>query len=282
MFQSKTGKYMKKIISLICLCLSLFSTANAFQSDFITYDWLMVKAETGYTDHVPHWRRLFNTIKVRGFLECGCGYSTAYFLNNAKKVISIEYLVPGYGLMWYDYFLSLFSDRTNWIPMTYNENFRSNSFNNACAYQCSMHQDYALIDPTYLKELNQHFKIQLQNAQSNDYVIDAALVDPGIYIRGDLVKLLLSNKIPIVAAHDTMSDRGVDEKENLYGWNKIVTPPDYIKIFIPYGQGTTFWISKQLPTVIDSMIRYRDAILQLHENNIDVSPEMITQLADMP
>lgn len=269
---------------LVFFCFALItSNAYGFQSDYITYDWLTnVGKTTSYTDHIPHWRRLFNTMKVRGFLECGCGYSTAYFLDNAEKVISIEYITPGYGDKWYQDCLLLFSDRSNWVPLTYNEDFRSNSFNNACAYQCSMHQDYALIDPTYLKELNKHLKTQIEISRSNGYDIDVAFVDCGVYLRGDLVKLLLSNKIPIVAAHDTVFDNGIREKKNLYGWNKIVTPPNYIKIYIPFGCGTTFWISDELPAVIVSMLKYRDGILQLIENGTGEDYEEVTRLADMP
>lgn len=209
---------LKWTLCIFLSCLAIASTARGYQSDFITYDWLTSQADTsGYTDHIPHWRRLFNTMKVRGFLECGCGYSTAYFMDHADKVISIEYITPGYGDDWYQVCLSLYNDRSNWIPMTYNETYRSNSFNNACAYQCAMHRDYALIDSTYLDELDQHIKAQIANAKNNGYDIDVAFVDPGVYVRGDLVKLFLANNIPIVAAHDTASDLGSSEKENLYG-----------------------------------------------------------------
>jgi len=268
---------------LIFSFLAVFSSVRGYQSDFITYDWLTSQAEaTGYTDHIPHWRRLFNTMKVRGLLECGCGYSTAYFLDNADKVISIEYISPGYGPEWYHVSLDLFADRSNWIPMTFNENLRSNSFNNSCAYQCSMHQDYALIDSTYLDELDQHFKAQLARAKDLGYDVDVAFVDPGVYVRGDLVKILLANNVPIVVAHDTASDSGTREKENLYGWNKIITPPNYVKIYIPHGQGTTFWIRSELPVVIASMLDYQQAILQNIENGIPVGYNELKQFADMP
>lgn len=262
---------------LVFSFLALFSPVRGYQSDFITYDWLIEQAETsGYTDHIPHWRRLFNTMNVRGFLECGCGYSTAYFMDNADKVISIEYITPGYGEDWYKVCLSLFADRPNWIPMTYNETFRSNSFNNACAYQCSMHRDYALIDSTYLNELDQHIKGEIAKSKELGYDIDIAFVDPGVYVRGDLVKILLANNVPIVAAHDTASDAGNAQKENLYGWNKVVTPPNYVKIYIPFGQGTTFWIRSDFNSVIDSMSAYRQMILQTSPGYND-----LTQIADM-
>ncbi len=280
--------FQKRIImfkkAITCLFFSLSQmTAVYSSSDFITYEWLTDLADkTSYTDHIPHWRCLFNTMKIRGFLECGCGYSTAYFMDHADKVISIEYITPGYGDKWYQECLTLFADRSNWIPMTYNADFRSNSFSNACAYQCSTHQDYALIDPTYLKELDQHFKQLINTSKSYGYPVDVAFVDPGVYVRGDLVKMLLANKVPIVAAHDTISDNGTHEKQNLYGWNKVVTPPNYVKIYIPFGQGTTFWISDQLPAVIATMKAYRDAMISFQECAGDIDYDFLTQLADRP
>lgn len=261
--------FLLAITSLTCL-----------YGEEITYESLMEFAHTGYTDHIPHWRRLFNTTKVRGFLECGCGYSTAYFLDNSDLVISIEYIDNGYSPEWYQKCLTLYSDRTNWIPMTYNENLRSNSFNNACAYQCATHEDYALIDAAYLKELYKHFKTQMEMAHTLGSDIDVAFVDPGVYIRGDMVKLLLSHKIPIIAAHDTASDHGTDELRNLYGWNKVFTPQDYVKIYIPIGQGTTFWINEKLPEVIQSMEAYRDTILMLQALGIPIDNKKITEIAD--
>lgn len=261
--------------------MAIVGAVNAAESDFITYEWLISKAvETSYTDHIPHWRKLFNNMKVRGFLECGCGFSTKYFLDHADKVVSIEYISPGYGDKCFQDFAAILGENKNWIPLLYNRDLRSNSFNNACAYQCSMHKDYALIDPTYLKELDKHFKSILKEAEKDNWKIDVGFVDPGVYIRGDLVKLLLANKVPVVAAHDTASDNGTDEKENLYGWNKVVTPPDYVKIYIPFGQGTTFWIHKKLPTLIDAMCSYRDAILQIKESRSTPTFDDLTRLGD--
>src|SRR5581483_4445390 len=106
--------------SLFFSFLIIAASVNGYQSDFVTYDWLGEQAElSSYTDHIPHWRRLFNTRKVRGMLECGCGYSTAYFMDKVDKVISIEYITPGYGDQWYQVCVSLYTDRANWISMTY-------------------------------------------------------------------------------------------------------------------------------------------------------------------
>jgi hypothetical protein len=272
---------LKKTFTLLFTYLTLATHTHAGQSNFITYDWLAEKGEeSAYTDHVPHWRRLFNTMQVRGFLECGCGFSTGYFLDNAQTVVSVEYATPGYGLQWHQYCVELFSDRSNWVPMIYNEEHRSNSFNNACAYQSAMQQDYALIDAAYLRELFQHYKGIIKKAQTENYDIDVAFVDPGICIRGDMVKLLLAHKIPVVTACGTALDKGTEEKKNIYGWNKVKTPDDYTKIYIPYGQGTTFWISNQLPLVIASMEEYRDGIIQLQDLGFGISMKDLKEMAD--
>lgn len=273
----------KKTLTFFLFSLSVLNTPTyASSTDYMTYDWMVdLAADTGISDHVPHWRRLFNTMKVRGFLECGCGYSTAYFMDNAEKVVSVEYINPGYGDRHYREFRLMFADRTNWVPMLYNAELRSNSFNNACAYQCSMHQDYALIDASYVKELFQHYKEIIKKAEAENYPIDAAFVAPnGIFLRGDMVKLLLAHKIPIVAAHHTNCDAGSDENTNLYGWNKVVTPDNYDKIYIPFGQGTTFWISDQLPHVIDSLKKYRDTILHLKTLGFKVEVHNLKAIAD--
>lgn len=271
---------LKKLLLLTLSCLSMTLNAES-PSDFITYKWLTETPEMGtYTDHIPHWKRLFNATKVRGFLECGCGYSSRYFMDHSDKLISIEYITPGYGDAWYRDCLTLYADRTNWIPILYNQDLRSNSFNNACAYQCSEHLDYALIDGTYLKELYKHFKSVIADAQTNNYNIDVAFVDPGVYVRGDMVKLLLALQVPIVVAHDTASDRGIDEEANLYGWNKVITPANYAKIYIPHGTGTTFWIKDQLPDVIAAMTKYRDNILLLQALGVTVTYDTLTTLAD--
>lgn len=272
----------KKTLTSLLLSLSLLNTpASAIEADNITYEWLVdLGARTGYTDHIPHWRRLFNTMNVRGFLECGCGFSTAYFLDHAEKVVSIEYMNTGTNDQWYRDCLILFADRTNWIPMLYNAELRSNSFNNACAYQCHTHMDYALIDAAYLKELFQHFKAVIKKGAEENYPIDVAFVDPGVFLRGDMVKLLLALKVPIVAAHDTASDYGTDEETNLYGWNKVATPSDYVKIYIPCGQGTTFWISDKLTDVITSMQKYRDTLLYLKNLGFEVQAHNLKAIAD--
>jgi len=61
----------------------------------ITYEWLNTQSPTvAQADYLPHLRRLFHTMRVRGFLECGYSFSTRYFLENSERVFSIEFLAP--------------------------------------------------------------------------------------------------------------------------------------------------------------------------------------------
>jgi hypothetical protein len=271
----------KHLTCAVCLgLLSLTSMTDGHESDFITYDWLIDCArKTSYTDHIPHFRRLFNTIKVRGLLECGCGYSTKYFMDHCDRVVSIEFMTPGTGDLWFNECLKLYRDCTNWVPLAYNIDHKDVSFNEACAYACSVHKDYALIDSGYLDSLDRYFKTQLHIAHEEGKEIDVAFVDPGVYTRGDMVTVLLENRVPIVIAHDTGSDLGSDVDEGYYAWFTIKKPSDYEKIYIPWGQGTTFWIHKNLPHVIESISTYRDMIIQA-QAQAELSIDELKEIAD--
>src|ERR1700690_2609119 len=86
----------------LVLAMGTLYTLESKESDTITYEWLAsYTLESSDTDHIAHFRRLFNTTKVRGFLECGCGYSTKYFLDHSEKVVSIEFMTPGTGFQWF-------------------------------------------------------------------------------------------------------------------------------------------------------------------------------------
>lgn len=225
----------------------------------ITYESLgQLAKKTSYTDHIYHFKALFEVIKPNTFLEWGCGFSTKIFLDNSEKVISIEIVTPGVSDIWFLKCKELFKDETNWTPILY---VASRELAAACDYQCSIHKDYAKKNgSTYVSELDQCIKKLIE---ANNITI--SFVDPGIYIRGDIVELLLQNKIPIVIAHDTSNSYPdypslVERRTDIgqYGWFKIGEHSDYEKVFIDHGQGTTFWISKDLLKVIERMRRYRD------------------------
>ncbi|MBS0627733.1 MAG: hypothetical protein JSS09_05935 [Verrucomicrobia bacterium] len=200
-------------------------------------------------------------------------------MDNCERVVSIEFMNPGTSDLWFKECLKLYKDCTNWIPLAYNADLKDTSFNEACAYACSVHKDYALIDPSYLDSLDQYFKNQIARASQEGQDIDVAFVDAGVYTRGDMVKVLLANNIPIVVAHDTACDYGSDVDEGYYAWFTVKTPTDYEKIYIPFGQGTTFWISKNLPDVIESILAYRNMMTQELNGSRDWA-ESLTTFAD--
>ncbi len=266
---------MKKTLLLSILAvqftLSAENDINITKAEQITYDWLVSTGElTAYTDHIPHFREVFKRLKVRTFLEFGVGFSTKYFLDHCNKVISVEFVTPGCGPEWFKKCLSLYrDDYSNWIPIVFftgqltdvnwppYKYFGSESVYKAAAYQSSTHKNYALIDDFYLKELDAFISRLAQSHQ-----IDVAFVDPGIYLRGDLVQLLFG-KVPVILAHDT-TQRALGMELEVYGYSRIVTPEDYEEIFIGKGAGTTAWIIKneKFMHLIEALKKYAQELIQ--------------------
>lgn len=245
---------MKKFFFLSILLLNtapqIAQTSEIRTADDITYEWLTtVGAATGYTDHIIHFQKLFQVMKVRTFLEFGLGFSTKYFLDSSKKVISVEFITNGYGPEWMKSCIDLYRDYPNWIPIAYFSGFPkdtswapykylgSEHVYKAGSYQCATHKNYALIDKFYLTELDAFITNCVKTNK-----IDVAFVDSGLYLRGDLVQLLFG-KVPVILAHDTRC-RDMGMQDDVYGYSRIVTPEDYEEIFISSGQGTTVWIKR--------------------------------------
>lgn len=250
---------MKKILtSILVIACFLSSKADGAverirSPEEITYEWLVdLGTTTAYTDHVPHFKKIFEHLKVKTFLEFGVGYSTKYFLDSSKKVISVEFVTHGYGPSWIMECIDLYHDYSNWIPLIYFTGFKgdtdwaqykylgSEHVYKAVSYQTVTHKNYALIDDFYLNELNAFISNLVKC-----YNINVAFVDSGLYLRGDLVQLSF-NKIPVIVAHDT-TVRALGQTGDVYGYSRIVTPENYEEIFIQHGQGTTVWIIKTDP-----------------------------------
>jgi hypothetical protein len=258
---------MKKVSSICALFLCLFSKATAEQfpqADELNYEWLVNQGnQSGYTDHISHFRELFKHFQVKNFLEFGLGFSTKYFLDCCQKVISIEFVTNGYGPDWMKQCLHLYADFPNWIPIAYFSGFSGDTswapykylgsahVYEAASYQCRSHKNYALLDDSYLKELDSMLVDLLKCHQ-----ITCAFVDAGIYLRGDMVSLLF-DKVSVIAAHDTRC-RQLKMDNDVYGYSRIITPENYEEIEIAYGQGTTIWIQKQpsFETLIQAMQTY--------------------------
>lgn len=238
------------------------------RADQITYDWLIDSGEEfGHTDHIPHFKKIFELLKVRTFLELGLGYSTKYFLDNSVKVISVEFITPGYGSNWMQEFMRLYENLNHWIPIAFFSGYSSDtswapykylgseSVYKACSYQSANHRTYAPINNFYLKELNAFFT-DLFKAHK----ITVAFVNPSMYLRGDLVQLLF-DKAPVIIAHDT-NIRYQGLSDDVYGYSHVVTPENYVEIRIPYGMGTTVWIQikDQTKELIEEMKNYADSL----------------------
>lgn len=208
-----------------------------------------VAHRTGYTDHIPHFSKIFENYPVRNFLEFGLGLSTKYFLDCCEKVISVEFVTPGGGPDWIKECIRLYDGYTNWQPIAYFSDysgdtswskhsfFGSNEVYKAAAYQCTQHKNYALINNSYMSELD-GFITDLVNENE----VDVAFVDAGIYIRGDFVQLLF-NKVPIIVAHDARC-RAKGEKDDVYAYSRVSPPENYEEIFIDIGMGTMIWVEK--------------------------------------
>ncbi len=205
----------------------------------ITYEWLMESAaQFGYTDHVAHFKALFGLMKVREFLECGCGYSTKFFIDNCEHVTSVEFVNDGFGPEWMLECMEMYKDCKNWEWLI---NDATPALYAASAYQPRYKKDYALIDDKYVEELRRFFYTQ------NSDRLDVAFVDCGIYLRGDMVELLLEMGVPVVVAHDYSTDG----EFGVYGWPKIKSTGNYERILC--GGNTAFWVRKDLGEVVEGM-----------------------------
>ena len=217
----------------------------------ITEEWLVSCGnETGYTEHVRHFKRLFSAMKVRGFLEFGVGFSTKYFIDNCDRVISAEVITPGSGPGWLKYCINLYRDCPNWTPIAYlsgkgldtswapNKYMGIESVYRAASYHPVYLRSYSSIDPSYLDDLDKFVREQVA---AN--TIDVGFVDAGVCLRGDMVQTLF-NKVPIVVAHD-VAPKEVRHLIDIYGYGRVVVPDNYVEIRVPFGMGTAFWVKNE-------------------------------------
>jgi len=176
----------------------VFANEEITRAEQISYEWLLeMGTKSGYTDHISHFHEIFKTFQVRAFLEFGLGYSTKYFLDSCQKVISVEFVTNGSGPGWIKECLNLYKNHSQWVPIAYFSGYHGDTqwapykyvgldhVYNADAYQCAFHKDYSLINAVYLNELDSFI-----TSLTKCYSIDCAFVDPGIFLRGDLVSLL--------------------------------------------------------------------------------------------
>ncbi|WP_143406439.1 hypothetical protein [Estrella lausannensis] len=253
------------MLSILFALLANVSEATWINSaEEITEEFLLeTGSSSGYTEHIAHIKQVFKKFYVRTFLEFGCGFSTKYFIDNSENVISVEFVTPGSGPDWLKYCIELYQDYPEWTPIAYfagpgldtswatHKYLGMDSVYRACAYQPVHRLSYALIDPSFLSDLDNFVR-----EQTALYDIDMAFVDCGVCIRGDLVQTLFQH-VPIIAAHD-VAPKDIRHLDDVYGYGRIVVPPNYIEIYVPIGMGTAFWIKNEAPYlgVIEELKKY--------------------------
>lgn len=228
--------------------------------DLIQNDDRNIDEDAGAVFKGPDWKDCLKTINMKVYLEFGAGYWTKFFLEQCNKVISVEFVTPGYGPETIKRYLGVYANYSNWTPYIYfsaNESdtkwapykyLGSEHVHRAASYQCATHGNYALTDDFYLVELNAFIKNLVKFNK-----IQVALVNSGLYIRGDLVQLLFG-KVPVIFAHDT-DCRAAGQQNDVYGYSRIDPPHDYEEIYLQNGQGITAWVLKDK--------QYRDLIQAL-------------------
>lgn len=253
---------MKQSIAVIFLSvfLSCFVNTSLFciEVEELTYDYLV---QSPYTDHVQHFKKLFQQTKVNSFLEFGIGLGTKYFLDHCNEVTSYEIIMPDQTDEWFNLSCDLYKDHyDHWNPILKRGSDALHSAN-ILSYRDRL--DPSLHDATYLLDLKNYCDEIFAGKQ-----YDVAFVDPGFHMRADLVNELF-DRVPIIVAHDT--NVGVLE----YGWKKIHTPSNYEKIVFTEGAGTTFWIhhdkmdlilalGKAPETIVDTSKKLRLFFPQMH------------------
>jgi len=178
--------------------------------------------------YIPSFIEAYTRYNISKILEFGEGDGTRFFLDNSDFVCSVEVIAYSYHKEWLDKCSSMYkNEKSNgkWMQVPFICSEELVNVDQMC--QKGVQSDLTL----YTKEL----QLILEKALSYG-PYDLAFVDYGIHLRADMVNMLF-NKVSIIAAHDT------NVSPNMYGWDRIVVPPNYSKItFMEEYLGTTFWV----------------------------------------
>lgn len=185
-------------------------------------------------DWVPYIYTLLQHVELESVLEFGLGLGTEFWVDHFKKVQSVELSIGDFNKKWTDQTREKLKDYTNW-----DSEYISLSKKLIDANQYAIDNKYPLKDTSYLSELK-----KVVEPFMKEYEYDIIFVDPGIHNRGDIVNIAF-NYAPIVGCHD--SDRTGRVIKNIYGYNIVEPPENYVEIHKPERYcGTTFWVDKNL------------------------------------
>ena len=200
----------------------------------------------GAQDWVPYFNTIFNTVQIDSVLEFGLGAGTKFLCDYVKDVVSVELSLGDYNLEWTEKTKEQLKEYDNWklnyiqVP---DEIIASN--------QDAIDNRYPLKDTSYLPVLE---GLVSEFLTQKEY--DIIFIDPGIHNRGDIVNMAFGHA-PIVAAHDT--DRTGRVLENIYGYNIVTPPENYVEIHKnELYCGTTFWV--------DSSVENSNVIIDVLKN----------------
>jgi hypothetical protein len=193
-------------------------------------------------DWVVYVKKYIEKFKIHSLLELGVGNGTEFLLDNCDHVTSLEIIESGLNDYWFNLCLEKYKTRDNWENICIKTTDTMKKAN-----QLAISERYPLKYTDHIKEYTSLIKGILEKRN-----YDMVFVDVGIHNRGDLVNILLQEKIKVVFAHDTSRDPNRILK-NIYGYN-IVSNNDYTEIhFEDTYMGTTFWILNSEKEIINHM-----------------------------
>jgi hypothetical protein len=193
-----------------------------------------------------YFAEIFKNRKIDTMLEFGLGVGTEYLLDNCSNVTSVELSAGDYNKEWHDQTVEHLKDYKNWncVYVDLPQDIKD-------ANERAQKLRFPLDDTQYLKSLK---SITDEFLKTKKY--DFIFVDAGIHTRGDLVNLSFG-KADIIAAHDTSRETS-RVLENIYGYNIVNVPDDYIEIHYECTyMGTTLWIKKDLSDIVEIMKKFK-------------------------
>lgn len=237
---------MKKVIIYAFLFLSGLS---AYEPKMRSEGYL---AKHAWTDHTKHFAKLFACARIESLFEFGLGEGTKFFLDHCDEVKSLDIVpdnnrnIKAINTRWHEQCVELFGFfYPRWNSELY---YCSSAFSFADEISNSGH-DPELLDPSYLTEI----KVLCDTYLQKKY--DVIFVDPGTFLRADLINELF-DRSDIIAAHD-YREPAEHTYGGVYGWGKVRAPENYEKIYFSEGCGTVFWVNKEKKDLIQALKTYK-------------------------